>query len=74
MLIKKLESSWTGKWDSTFVVLTNAGFIYFEGESLKDEKDLKPRNFKPLNDFVVTAVPPSVSLSFNFYTKLSFRR
>lgn len=62
VLIKKQEGSWTGKWDSTFVVLTNAGFIYFESESLKEEKDLKPRNFKPLNDFVVTAIPPSVSL------------
>jgi len=62
VLVKKQEGSWTGKWDSTFVVLTNAGFIYFESETLKEEKDLKPRNFKPLNDFVVTAVPPSVSL------------
>ena len=66
VLIKKQESSWTGKWDSTFVVLTNAGFIYFESESLKEEKDLKPRNFKPLNDFVVTPVPQSVSLTFKF--------
>lgn len=41
------------------MVLTNAGFIYFESESLKEEKDLKPRNFKPLNDFVVTALAPS---------------
>ena len=74
VLIKKQESSWTGKWDSTFVVLTNAGFIYFESESLKEEKDLKPRNFKPLNDFVVTPVPPSVSLPLKFYTKLNFRK
>jgi hypothetical protein len=56
------------------VVLTNAGFIYFESESLKEEKDLKPRNFKPLNDFVVTALPPSVSLPLTFYTKLNFRK
>ena len=62
VLVKKLESSWVGKWDSTFVVLTNAGFIYFKSDQLKDESDLVPRNFKPLNDFVVTVVPPNVSI------------
>ena len=56
------------------MVLTNAVFIYFESESLKEEKDLKPRNFKPLNDFVVTALAPSVSLPLTFYTKLNFRK
>lgn len=34
VLIKKQEGSWTGKWDSRFVVLTNAGFVYFKSERL----------------------------------------
>ena len=34
ILMKKEERSWLGKWDSRFVVLTNAGFIYFNSESL----------------------------------------
>jgi len=59
--MKKEERSWLGKWDARFVVLTNAGFIYFNSESLQTEDDLKPRNFKPLNDFVVTKVEPRVS-------------
>ena len=62
ILMKKEERSWLGKWDSRFVVLTNAGFIYFNSESLQSEDDLKPRNFKPLNDFVVHNVDPKVSL------------
>ena len=34
ILMKKEERSWVGKWEPRFVVLTNAGFIYFNGESL----------------------------------------
>jgi hypothetical protein len=42
ILSKREERSWLGTWDNRFVVLTNAGFIYFKGESIKGEDDLKP--------------------------------
>ena len=32
VLVKKQEGSFLGKWDSRFVVLTNAGFMYFKAE------------------------------------------
>jgi hypothetical protein len=32
--MKREERSWTGKWEYRFVVLTNAGLIYFDTESL----------------------------------------
>ena len=53
-------------------MLSNAGLIYFSSEKLQTEDDLKPQNFKPLNDFVVTVAGVDVSLSkfapilFNF--------
>lgn len=63
VLVKRQEGSWLGVWDSRFVVLTNAGFVYFKSEKLQSESDLAPQNFKPLNDFVVTKVDPKVSVS-----------
>ena len=60
LLVKRQEGSWMGKWDTRFVVLTNAGFVYFKSEKLLTESDLSPQNFKPLNDFVVTRVPSQV--------------
>ena len=62
VLTKKQESSFFDKWDSRFVVLSNAGLIYFTSDKLQTEEDLKPQNFKPLNDFVVTIAKPDVSL------------
>jgi len=59
VLVKKQESSFFDAWDSRFVVLTNAGLIYFKSEKLQTESDLVPQNFKPLNDFVVTKVNPN---------------
>lgn len=64
VLTKKQESSFFDKWDSRFVVLSNAGLIYFTSDKLQTEDDLKPQNFKPLNDFVVTIAEPDVSLEF----------
>ena len=61
LLQKKGGMSWLGKWDARFVVLTNAGFVYFTSEKLQTEDDLKPHKFKPLNDFVVHKVEPNVS-------------
>jgi hypothetical protein len=61
VLIKKQESSFFDKWDTRFVVLSNAGLIYFSSDKLQTEDDLKPQNFKPLNDFVVTVAKPDVS-------------
>ena len=63
VLTKKQESSFFDKWDQRFVVLSNAGLIYFSSEKLQTEEDLKPQNFKPLNDFVVTVAGADVSLS-----------
>lgn len=62
LLVKRQERSLFGKWDTRFMVLTNAGFIYFKSEKLLSEDDLQPQTFKPLNDFVVTTVPSSVSV------------
>ena len=42
VLVKKQEGSFFGVWDARFVVLTNAGFVYFKTESLKDESDMQP--------------------------------
>lgn len=64
VLVKKQEGSFFGVWDSRFVVLTNAGFMYFKAEQLKNESDMQPQNFKPLNDFCVHKVPAEVSLLY----------
>jgi len=42
VLLKKQESAFFDSWDSRFVVLTNAGLLYFGKEQLKTEKDLVP--------------------------------
>ena len=51
-LMKKSEGFF-GSWEQRFVVLSNAGLIYFKVDNMKKEDDLKPQNFKPLNDFVL---------------------
>lgn len=67
VLIKKQEGSFFGVWDSRFVVLTNAGFMYFKAEQLKNESDMQPQNFKPLNDFCVVKVPAEVSVLYKTF-------
>ena len=54
-------------------MLSNAGLIYFSSEKLQTEEDLKPQNFKPLNDFVVTVAGVDVSLSKFARILLNFR-
>lgn len=61
VLCKKQESAFFDTWDRRFCILTNAGILYFENEKLQSEADLKPQNFKPLNDFVVARLDPKVS-------------
>ena len=60
----KKSEGFFGNWQQRYVVLCNAGLIYFKGEKMKKEDDLSPQNFKPLSDFVLVEVPESVSLSF----------
>ena len=55
-LTKKSEGFF-GNWQERFVVLTNAGLIYFKKDNMRKEEDLVPQNFKPLNDFVLQEVP-----------------
>ena len=55
-LTKKSEGFF-GNWQERFVVLTNAGLIYFKKDNMKKAEDLVPQNFKPLNDFVLQEVP-----------------
>ena len=68
-LIRKVGSLWKrgsgffGSWQQRFVVLTNAGLIYFKVDEMKKEEDLEPQNFKPLNDFVIS--PATMEVSFN---------
>ena len=50
-----------GSWSLRFVVLCNAGMIYFKVDTMRKEDDLKPKNFRPLNDFVLHEVPIEVS-------------
>jgi len=65
--IRKVGTMWKksdgffGSWQQRFVVLSNAGLIYFKVEKMKKEDDLQPQNFKPLHDFVLQEVPESVS-------------
>lgn len=59
-LYKKSEGFFN-TWQERFVVLSNAGLIYFKVDQMKKEDDLQPQNFKPLNDFVLVEVPESVS-------------
>lgn len=63
LVMKRFEASWLGTWEYRFVVLTNAGFIYFKSKQLLTDQDLVPKNFKPLNDFVVQEVEPRVGYS-----------
>ena len=51
-----------GSWSLRFVVLCNAGMIYFKVDTMRKEDDLKPKNFRPLNDFVLQEVPYEVSV------------
>lgn len=60
-LMKRSETSYFNKWENRYVVLTNAGFVYFGSKSITSDEDIIPKKFKPLNDFVVADVPPNVS-------------
>merc|ERR1711893_247099 len=63
-LIRKVGTLWKrgGKimnsWQQRFVVLTNAGLVYFKVDEMRKEEDLEPQNFKPLNDFVILPCKP----------------
>lgn len=58
-LIRKVGSVYkrggklVASWQQRFVVLTNAGLVYFKIDEMKKEEDLEPQNFKPLNDFAI---------------------
>jgi len=58
-LIRKVGPLWKyggkmfGSWQERFVVITNAGLVYFKVDEMRKEEDLEPQNFKPLNDFVI---------------------
>ena len=47
-LIRKVGSLWKrgagffGSWQQRFVVLTNAGLVYFKVDEMKKEEDLEP--------------------------------
>ena len=43
-------------WQQRFVVVSNAGLVYFKVDEMRKEEDLEPQNFKPLNDFAITEV------------------
>lgn len=74
VLAKKQESAFFDSWDMRFVVLTNAGLLYFP-KQFKSEADLTPQNFKPLNDFVVAKVDPKVRHTVTIVLDLfSFRK
>ena len=66
-LIRKVGTLWKrgggffGSWQQRFVVLTNAGLLYFKVDEMRKEEDLEPQNFKPLNDFVIAEVDHAVS-------------
>lgn len=66
-LIRKVGTLWKrgggffGSWQQRFVVLTNAGLVYFKVDEMKKEEDLEPQNFKPLNDFVIAEADMQVS-------------
>lgn len=75
VLQKRGETSWFGSWENRYVILTNAGLLYFEGKMIQSKGDLKPQNFKPLNDFVVRTCNPKVRSTTlflkSFYSSLS---
>ena len=56
-VLEKKSDGFFGSWQERFVVLTNAGLIYFKVGKMKSEDDLVPQNFKPLNDFVLIEAP-----------------
>ena len=66
-LIRKVGTLWKrgsgffGSWQQRFVVLTNAGLLYFRVDEMRKEEDLEPQNFKPLNDFVIAEASMDVS-------------
>ena len=63
-LIRKVGTLWKrggkimNQWQQRFVVLTNAGLVYFKVDEMRKEEDLEPQNFKPLNDFVIVPCKP----------------
>ncbi len=52
----KKSEGFFGNWQQRFVVLSNAGLIYFKIDVMNSKDDLTPQNFKPLNDFVLQEV------------------
>ena len=63
--LSKYRDTLIGAWQTRFVVLTNAGMLYFKSEAMKKDTDLEPQNFKPLCDFVVADIPQKVSKFVN---------
>ena len=66
--LSKYRDSLFGEWQDRFVVLTNAGMLYFKAEQMKKDTELEPQNFKPLCDFVVAEVTGAVSKQTPFLT------
>lgn len=71
-LLKRSEGL-MGGWHQYFCVISNAGLIYFKNNKMDAKSDLEPRNFKPLNDFIIQEVPESVSTNLHKYS-FSFQR
>lgn len=74
VLQKRGETSWFGSWENRYVILTNAGLLYFEGKMIQSKGDLKPQNFKPLNDFVVRTCNPKDFGDRKFVFQLIFHK
>mmetsp|Transcript_38602 Transcript_38602/g.50599 ORF Transcript_38602/g.50599 Transcript_38602/m.50599 type:complete len:186 (+) Transcript_38602:3266-3823(+) len=51
--LNKKSPGFLARWQTRFVVLSNAGLIYFKVGDMQSKDDLSPQHFKPLNDFVV---------------------
>ena len=59
--LDKKSPGFLGRWQKRFVVLSNAGLIYFKVGDMQSKDDLAPQQFKPLNDFVIKEVSEQVS-------------
>lgn len=60
--VEKKSPGFLGRWQKRFVVLSNAGLIYFKVGDMQSKDDLAPQQFKPLNDFVIKEVSEQVSI------------
>ena len=59
-MIHKTGGLWTQNsgffglsWELKFVVLTNAGFVYFTFSEMGKNENMVPKHFEPLNEFVI---------------------